>query len=169
MHRRESPESRPDRGFTVIELLVVVLIIALLSAIAIPMFSTAMRQTRSKTLAAEVKHIYDALMQYHADYGYFPSEDSFDEETLNPLSTQGYFNGADALMEKLDQNKVLVYLAPDVGGADQHFILVTRHAADPDIVVVAVHTDIIAATEGWVDGVYIITAGELAQADDDLT
>jgi prepilin-type N-terminal cleavage/methylation domain-containing protein len=160
---------RRDRGYTLVELLIVVMIIGLLAAAAFPLFSNVMRQSRAKALAAEIKHLYDAMMQYHADYGFFPAEDSFDTQTLEPLAGEGYFNGADALMEKLDRNRVFVYLAPDVGGADQHFILVTRHDADPSIVVVAVHTNIIAAAGGWVDGVYIITENELAEADADLS
>jgi len=159
---------RRDRGFTVIEVMMVMGIVVILAAIAIPLYANALRQSHTNALVLEVKHLYDAMMQYHADMGFFPSEDSFDAETLAPLSTQGYFNGAGSFLEKLTGEEVLIYLAPDVDGADQHFILVTQSKADPSIIVVAVHTNIIEETDGWVDGVYVITADELAGAADDL-
>ena len=57
-------------------------------------------------------------------------------------------------------------VAPDVGGPDQQFILVTRHVNDPTFIVVAVHPNVIDATDGWVDGIYVITDGELQEVGD---
>ena len=151
-----------------IELMIVVLIVVLLTAIAIPLFADALRESRSNALTMEVHHVYDALLRYHADFGSFPSEDAFDEVTLAPLSTLGYFNGAEGLISKLEGNRVMLYLAPDAAGPDSHFVLLTRHAADPEIIVVALHTNVIAATGGWVDGVFVIDDNDLADASDDL-
>jgi hypothetical protein len=142
--------------------------VVLLVSIAIPLYANAMRQTHENTLVLEVKHLYDAMMQYHADMGFFPAEESFNSTTLAPLSTQGYFTGAEGFTEKLNGDGVLIYLAPDVGGTDQYFILITQSEADPSIIVAAVHTNIIAGTDGWIDGVFVITAEELASASGDM-
>lgn len=159
---------RAERGFTIIEVMMVAAIIVILAAIAIPIYANALRQSHTNALVLEVKHLYDAMMQYHADYGYFPSEDAFDTATLEPLTSQGYFNGAAGFVDKLVGDEALLYLAPDVGGTDQQFILVTQSDADPSVIVVAVHTNVITETDGWVDGVYVITPDELADAGDDL-
>jgi type II secretory pathway pseudopilin PulG len=165
---RAKPPRTAESGFSVIELMIVALIVVLLAAIAVPLYTDALRKSRGNALMVELHHVYDAMMRYHADYGSFPSEDAFDEETLAPLSTLGYFDNAEGLVSKLDGNQVMLYLAPDADGPDSHFVLLTRHAADPEIIVVAVHTDVIAATGGWVDGVYVIDDGDLAEAGDDL-
>ena len=60
--------------------------------------------------------------------------------------------------------KLLIYMAPDVGGPNRQFISVMRLARDPSVIVAVVYTDIIEATDGWVDGVYVITDGELEAA-----
>lgn len=164
MRRNES--SRHDNGFTMIEVMMVLAIVVILAAIAIPLYTNVLRQTHTNALVLEVKHLYDSMMQYHADMGFFPSEESFNTATLAPLSTQGYFSGATGFVEKLTGDEVLIYLAPDINGADQQFILVTQSEADPSIIVVAVHTNIISETDGWADGVFVITADELADASD---
>jgi prepilin-type N-terminal cleavage/methylation domain-containing protein len=153
-------------GFTLIEVMIVVVIIALLTAAAVPLYGEAMRRSRTTALAADMEQVYVALMRYHTDHGSFPAEDVFDTSSLSPLTTEGYFGDATSLTDKLLGKQLLIYAAPDVGGPDQHFIIVARHVIDPSIIVVAVHTDIIAAAEGWVDGVYVITDGDLEEAGD---
>lgn len=164
MRGKASAGSPENAGFTLIEVLIVVAIVGIITAAAIPLYGTTLRQGRSTALAADLKVVYDALMRYHADHGSFPSEDEFDTATLAPLSSEGYYGAPQALTDKLVGNEVTLYLAPDVGGDDQHFILITRHRQDPDLVVVAVHTNIIEETDGWVDGVYVISGEDLEEA-----
>lgn len=165
--RQETPgSSRRSRGFTLLELLIVVAIVGMLAAIAVPMYGTAVRQARVTALSADLEHVYGALLSYHADHGSFPAERDFDTETLTPLTSEGYYGDPKGLTQKLAGNKILMYVAPDVDGPDQQFILVTRHEADPRIIVVAVHTGVIHSTGGWVDGVFVISDGELRDAGD---
>ena len=54
---------RKDEGFTLVELMVVVLIIGILVAIAIPIFNNASKQAKINTCKANIRTINGALAQ----------------------------------------------------------------------------------------------------------
>ncbi len=164
MNRTPCRESRHEQGFTLIEVMIVVAIAGLLTALAAPVYNNVINDGRTQALALDLRGLHQSMMRYHADTGSFPSEAEFDGATLEPLITGGYYSDAESLLGKLLNNEVTVYIAPDIGGPDQHYVLVARHVQDPSIVVVAIYTDLIEQTEGWVDGVYVITEGELEEA-----
>ena len=157
---------RDSRGYTLVELLITLIIVVLLAAIVIPFYSSALRKSRSAALATDGRKLYSALMRYSADHGSFPAEASFDLTNLAPLTDEGYFPNPEGFTKKLAQGRLLLYMAPDVGGANQQFVSVMRLARDPSVIVAVVYTNVIDATDGWVDGVYVITNGELEEADE---
>jgi prepilin-type N-terminal cleavage/methylation domain-containing protein len=163
-----SRRKRGESGFTLIELMVVVVIIGLASALALPMYADAITKTKKTALASEGRRIYDSLMAYYADYNAFPPESAFDLETLDPLFSQGYLHSGPAITSKLVKDRALIYLAPDIGGADQQFILVMRLESDPNIIVAVVHTELVGDDGAWADGVYVTSDGDLREADDVL-
>lgn len=57
---------RKQEGFTLVELMVVVLIIGILVAIAIPIFNNASQSAKEKTCAANIRTINGAVQQYAA-------------------------------------------------------------------------------------------------------
>lgn len=57
---------RKDEGFTLVELMVVVLIIGILVAIAIPVFNSASGTARSRTCQSNQRTIEGAVQQYLA-------------------------------------------------------------------------------------------------------
>jgi prepilin-type N-terminal cleavage/methylation domain-containing protein len=158
-------EPRSPRGFTLIELLVAVAIIGLASALAIPMYADAIRKGRASALQSDGKTLHGALMAYYKDNSAFPSDDSFDTTTLSPLSTEGYLHSGEAITSKLVDGELLVYLAPDIGGADQQFVAVMRHADDRRVIVGVVHTNLVTDDGEWVDGSYVIDAEDLEEAE----
>ncbi len=63
---------RNEKGFTLIELMVVVLIIGILVAVAIPVFGSAAANARDKSCTANVRTIAGAVAQYQAEYSNIP-------------------------------------------------------------------------------------------------
>jgi prepilin-type N-terminal cleavage/methylation domain-containing protein len=57
---------RKDEGFTLVELMVVVLIIGILVAIAIPVFNSASAAARTKTCIANLRTLDGAVQQWKA-------------------------------------------------------------------------------------------------------
>ncbi|MGO4220393.1 type II secretion system major pseudopilin GspG [Lysobacter sp. TAF61] len=82
---------RPRRGFTLLELLVVLLIIALLAGYVGPKLFGEIGKARSKTAASQMKSIADALDRYRLDTGRFPSsEEGLAALSVNPGNLQGW-------------------------------------------------------------------------------
>ena len=88
------PAVRRDRGYTLIELMVVVVIIGLASALALPMYADAIVKSKKAALVSEGRKIYGAMMAYYTDYSMFPADSSFDKATMDPLASQGYMSSA---------------------------------------------------------------------------
>ncbi len=158
-------KAREDRGITLLEVMIVMAILFLLTAIAIPLYANALRQVREKALVSDCRLLLDALTRYYVDNGAYPSESDLDTRTLSPLSTEEYLSVATPFTHKLEGNRLNFYLAPDVDGADQQFIVVTRHIDDPTIIVAVVSTDIIDEDGDWIEGVFVITEEDLEEAD----
>lgn len=71
-----------DRGFTMIELLVVVVIIGILVAIAVPVYLNYRKGAANKSAASDVRGAITAIEQYYTDNGNtYPAGDTSDEGT----------------------------------------------------------------------------------------
>lgn len=64
---------RREEGFTLIELMVVVLIIAILVAIAVPVFSNARESAWRRTCQSNLRTIDGAVQTYYASYDALPA------------------------------------------------------------------------------------------------
>ena len=62
-----------DEGFTLVELMVVVLIIGILVAIAVPIFNAAKASAQTKTCFANQRTIEGAVQSYNASNGTMPA------------------------------------------------------------------------------------------------
>jgi prepilin-type N-terminal cleavage/methylation domain-containing protein len=66
--------SRQDVGFTLVELLVVVIIIGVLAAIAIPMYTKHIKDARTAEAVSRLDAILTASKMYHQRFGEWPSD-----------------------------------------------------------------------------------------------
>jgi type II secretion system protein G len=85
-----------ERGFTLIEMMVVVAIIAILAALLMPNFSRARAQAQTATCIANLKTIGTALELYYTDHQYYPTAtmQTIDKQYLQGTSSplNGYLN-----------------------------------------------------------------------------
>jgi type II secretion system protein G len=65
---------RPSRAFTLIELLIVVAIIAILAAIAVPNFLEAQVRSKVSRVKSDVRSLATAMEAYHSDFNAYPPE-----------------------------------------------------------------------------------------------
>ena len=77
------PLTRSDRGFTMIELMVVMFLISVLAAMGMAQYRNSVTYSRESVLKEDLFRMRDAIDQYYADKGQYPN-------TLEALVSDGY-------------------------------------------------------------------------------
>ena len=70
--RRRPGEGRGPRGFTLVELVAVVLILAFLIALLLPALNGALKTAKNAAVGAEINQLAQALAAFKAKYGGYP-------------------------------------------------------------------------------------------------
>jgi prepilin-type N-terminal cleavage/methylation domain-containing protein len=174
MARRLRGKTGTQGGFTMIEVMLVLLIISLLATIAVPYLSKALRSGHRASMVADSRELYSAFMRYRLDSGAFPSifappETAFNTQTLAPLSTGGYYSGVTSLLNKLWRDRIPIYIALSVESANDQFWTLMRSKKYRDMWILVAHTDrlpFFAHGGGWMDGVYILYQGRFVKVDE---
>lgn len=121
----------PDRsreheaGFTLVELMAVIAIIATLALLTLPFTATALGQAKAARSASELRDIQAALEMYHIDHGFYPNKiadlkgtylrDSFSFETPHSTAKKRLY-----YLYAVDDNhdeKAQAYILADPGAA----------------------------------------------------
>jgi general secretion pathway protein G len=103
--------AKGERGFTLLELITVISIIAILTAIALPNYKTAIIQSKEAVLREDLFQFRDRIDQYYADKGRYP-------ESLETLTEQGYLRR--------------IPVDPMTGNADWEVVPAEPDPDDPD-------------------------------------
>jgi general secretion pathway protein G len=101
------PRRRDTRGFTLIELIVVMSLIILLATIGLTAYHSSIQRGKEAVLREDLFRMRDAIDQYYADKGKYPAD-------LNEVVAAGYMRRVpdDPMTEKNDSWQ-LVPAEPD--------------------------------------------------------
>ncbi len=112
-------------GFTLVELLVVLSILALLLSLAVPRYFSGVQRAKEQALKQQLATTRKALDEYYADQGQYP-------ETLQELVDKHYLDKLpwDAVAENNDTWVITAPELPLVGGVYTLHSSATGQAAD---------------------------------------
>ncbi len=105
------PRKNPQAGFSLVELMVVLVVLGVIMAIAIPMLHEAMTRARIGAAIAEAKTIHSAMKRYAIDQSGYPDVDGFNVTTMEPLVSLGYYDGR--LMPRVQGGTLDGYDSPE--------------------------------------------------------
>lgn len=85
-----STSLRTPTGFTLVEILIVVVIIAILAAIVVPQFTSAANQTRENSLKMDLFRVRQQIEVYSQQHdGHYPSLTNFSDQLTKPSTADG--------------------------------------------------------------------------------
>ena len=169
-----------QKGFTLLELLVVVAIIGALAGIAIPQYNSYREKTEKAAVLSDCRTLYRGFVLYYLEWNAFPL--TVDEEgvpgtglnvtTLYPLTDPTEIGGGalgvdvPRFMSNIDGGQAELYESP--GADDQYFYLVLPWKKNPALKFIIAQSDLVEYADGtpvdggnWLDGVFISVAGDL--------
>jgi general secretion pathway protein G len=109
MERSTTPgEPRRQAGFTLIELITVIALVAILAAIALPNYRVAIVQSKEAVLKEDLYRLRDLIDQYYLDKGQYPA-------SLDALVEDGYLRKLpnDPMTQEADWTPVFSEPDPD--------------------------------------------------------
>jgi len=157
-------------GFTLIEVMLVVAILALLSSIAVPMYARALRKAKRTELMVEAGQVQAALKAFYFDNNKYPAAwwgpDMLNRSTLAPLTTNGYLSPtiANSFLSKLQGDQVAWYFAFWIDGEDREIWMYLQPRYDPNDWIYIFDTQLIWGSQ-WHGGVYMWEDGEYRRVD----
>ena len=77
---------KSKKGFTLLELMIVISIIGILATLAQPMFKVAVKKSKEAALKEDLFNLRNCLDQFYGDNGKYP-------DSLGDLTNKGYMRG----------------------------------------------------------------------------
>jgi len=107
---------RNRKGFTLIELMIVVVIIGILAALAIPRFMAASKKAKISEAKGVLKQIYVAAEAYYQETGGYPGVNTFNNASVK--ATSGTWTGvAGLVVDRPSGYPRFTYAITSAGGA----------------------------------------------------
>ena len=106
------------QAFTLMELLIVVLIVGILAAMALPLYNRAVMKSRYSTLMPLTKAISEANEAYYLEHGEYASEladltvktdNNLTEAKIQLVDEPEQFSYVEATLASLPNNKYLIF------------------------------------------------------------
>lgn len=147
-----------EKGFTLIEILIVLTIIGVLLAIAVPELHNAHVRAMAGAVIADAKTIYTAFKQYQVDTSSYYG--SLNLSTFEPLRSNNQYGGT--VTRLLVNAQADAFDSPDDLGTNQEFWLEMTLAFDPSVRVLVSDSNDAPLSGGlWLDGVFKFENGVL--------
>ena len=163
MARHLIGSTRDERGFTLIEMMIVTVIVALLAGIAAVEFRGVQVKAHVASVVADGRILYHGLEEFYSlHYGYpnSSSNPAFNLTTFEPLRTLSGYQGS--INARLVNGQADAYDSPDDQGPNQEWWIQMTLLIDPSFQVVIAMSDNVALNPGvWMDGVYTFENGAL--------
>jgi general secretion pathway protein G len=118
--RLNNQRARGSRGFTLLELMIVISIILILVSIAVPNFSASLKRSREAVLRQNLFTLRDLISQYTLDKQKAPQalDDLVQANYLKQIPRDPMTNEADWQVEQMDDSTIMSPDEQDQGGID---------------------------------------------------
>src|SRR5262252_3370046 len=118
--RLNSGRARGSRGFTLLELMIVISIMLILVSIAVPNFSASLKRSREAVLRQNLFTLRDLISQYTLDKQKAPQslDDLVQANYLKQIPKEPITDQADWVTEQEQENTVMSPDEQDQGGID---------------------------------------------------
>jgi prepilin-type N-terminal cleavage/methylation domain-containing protein len=169
-----------QKGFTLLELIIVVAILGVIIAIAVPQYNSYRTRAQTASVMSNCRSLYRAFTVFYLENEYaYPSApgdgntDDMDLDTFFPLKDPAWLGGLNFEID-INQLKRSIggnpadrnYASPD--GNYQQYFLVIPWGADPGTLFIVASSDQVEDKAGnsidggnWLDGVFMWKNGEL--------
>lgn len=116
----QSPKSRCSRGFTLIELMIVVAMMLILVSIAVPNYITSVKRARESVLRQDLFTMRSVISQYTLDKQKMPqsADDLVQEKYLKQIPTDPITGQANWNWHTADEGTIMSPDEQDQGGVD---------------------------------------------------
>ena len=161
--KKKGPPDNKKSGFTLVEMLIVMAIIFIIAAIAIPMLRATLLRSHISAAAADARVLHGAFKRHFVDMNAYPNAEdapAFNLATFEPLIQLGYYQGR--MFGRMMGDKADAYDSPDDLGLNQEFWIEMTLRYDPSIRFLVADSDNAPLGGGdYYDGIYLFRDGVL--------
>lgn len=122
---------RKENGFTIVELLIVIVVIGILALLVITTFSGIQQRARNTNRQTDIKAIHGQVEAYYANYGHYPTLANINDEVWRGDNMKGL--DPDALTDPQDDTGTVALVATPTVGRYSYAVQPTTCDNDPAV------------------------------------